>query len=385
VAKLSRGFRRAPIALAGALFVFLPTMAGLAGERARPLENKALADRPSMAAGWDVFDEASAYVQDHLPVRNAAVDIHGKVVGGVFGDRAVAPTRTAGGVAYPSVVDGENGWMYYGADFLNPCHPQLPVDRTVGQLTRLATILRGAGKQVAVVVVPDKSSVVVDELPARYIGRECSKERKQEFWAAYAGHDPDFIDLRPALAAADRGPGGAYLKTDSHWTPAGSVAYAKALVDHLSAGTWSADDLKHGGTFRKHGDLATVVLEDTVDEVPDVSVHRAGVTRTHESRSGHYTFRYRNTSPEPAALVRGDTSLIGDSFTYNSRDIWSPWFEDVTTRHRANTATSLVFADLEAAQNVIFEVVERDAASGSLGSVNDAFLDELEKRLSKEG
>jgi len=384
VDKLSRGLRLAPIALAGALFVFLPTLAGLAGEHARPLENKPLADPPSLTAGWDVFDEASAFVQDHLPVRNAAVDLHGKVVSKAFGDPPLAPTQTAGGVAYPSVVDGENGWMYYGADFLHPCNPELPVDRTVDRLTRLATILRGAGKQVAIVVVPDKSSVVVDELPSRYIGRKCSQERKQQFWSAYAGHDPDFLDLRPALAAADRVPGRAYLKTDSHWTPAGSVAYAKSLVDHLSAGTWSAKDLRRGGTFRKHGDLATVLLEDTVDEVPNVSVHRDGVTPTHESRSGNYTFRYRNTSPEPTALVRGRTSLIGDSFTYTSRETWSPWFENVTTRHRANTATSLVLGDLAASSNVIFEVVERDAASGSLGSVNDAFLNELEERLAKK-
>jgi alginate O-acetyltransferase complex protein AlgJ len=382
VKSLSPAYRRAlPAAVAGVLFVFAPLAAGLAGERAQPLENRPLADRPSLSAGWGVFDEASRYVQEHLPVRNAAVDVHGTVVRGVFGDRAVEPATVVDGLAYPSVVDGRNGWMYFGADFKNPCHPTMAVDRTVDQLARLAQILRDAGKRVAVVVVPDKSSVVVDGLPSRYVGRHCAAERKQQFWQEYAGRDPDLLDLRPALAKADQTPGRAYLKTDSHWTPAGSVAYAKTLVDHVAPGTWRDEDLRPGGVFRKEGDLAAILLDDQVDEVPDLRVVRQGVTLDSQTRNGHYTYRYRSSAPERQALVRGRTALVGDSFTYNSRDAWSPWFEQITTRHRANTQPALIMDDLVASQTVLFEVVERDAASGTLGVLDPAFLDDLEQRL----
>jgi hypothetical protein len=363
------------------LFVFAPLAAGLAGERARPLENRPLAERPSLSAGWGVFDEASRYVQEHLPVRNAAVDVHGTVVRSVFGDPGVAPATVVGGVAYPSVVDGRDGWMYFGGDFKNPCHPRMAVDQTVDQLLRLAQVLRDAGKRVAVVVVPDKSSVVVDGLPSRYLGRDCAAERKQQFWQEYAGRDRDLLDLRPALATADKAPGRAYLKTDSHWTPVGSVAYAKLLVDHVAPGTWRDEDLRPGGVFRKKGDLAAVLLDDQVDQVPDLKVLRPEVTLDSQTRNGHYTYRYRSSAPERQALVRGRTALVGDSFTYNSREAWSPWFEQITTRHRANTQASLVMDELVASQTVLFEVVERDAASGSLGVVNPAFLDDLEQRL----
>lgn len=373
------------ITVAAVAFVFGPAAAGALGLRAEPLENRPLADPPSLSAGWKVFDESSAWVQDHLPVRNAAVEAQRSVARDVFSDAPTVGTNVVDGVAYPLVVqgrgEGDDQWLYFGRDFQNACHPSAGVERTVARLERLATLLRGAGKDVVVVVAPDKSSIVTDQLPERYLGRTCAAERKAQFWATYAGRDPDLVDLRPALRAADASPERAYLRSDSHWTPRGALATTRTLVDHLSPGTWRQDDVRPGPVFRKQGDLGTVRLEDRADAVPGFTLDRTGVTAGSTTLSGTYTYRVSNSAEEQSALVRGQTAWIGDSFTYTSRPQWSPWFERVTTRHRANTDRSLVLKDLVAADNVVYEVVERDAAAGSLGTVDDAFLDELEGQL----
>ncbi|MBM6400996.1 alginate O-acetyltransferase AlgX-related protein [Phycicoccus sonneratiae] len=373
--------RLLPVVVAGGVFVFGPLVAGLAGARATALENRPLADRPSLSAGWKVFDEASLWVSDHLPVRTAAVQARSEVVRGVFGDHAVEPTRVVDGVAWPSVVEGRDRWLYAGGDFVNACHPQLGVEETVERLERMTTLLREHGRTVAVVVVPDKSTVVDDGLPARYLGRACAAERKDAFWSAYTGRDPDFLDLRPALEEADAGPGRAYLRSDSHWTPAGALVYARAVVDHVAPGTWEQSEVRAGAPFRKQGDLASVLLEDRVDEVPGWDVVRPEVRLDSESRSGDFTFRTQQSSDDPGALVRGRTAIIGDSFTFNSRAAWTPWFERSTTRHWVKTEPDLVLHEMVESDTVVLELVERDIATGDLGVFDEAFVDRLEAGL----
>lgn len=373
------------VALAAVIFVFGPAAAGAVGLRAQPLENRPLAGTPSVSAGWRVFDEASAWVQDHLPVRNAAVEAQRMVARDIFADPPTGATNLVDGVAYPLVVQGRGAatdrWLFFGRDFQNPCHPEAGARETVSRLDRLATLLRSAGKDVAVLVAPDKSTIVSNRLPDRYLGRLCARERKAEFWAAYAAGGPDLLDLRPALTAADRSPERAYLRSDSHWTPRGTVAVGREIVAHLSPRTWREEDVQEGPTFRKRGDLGTVLLEERVDEVPGFVVSRPGVTPGPATQSGRYTFRSTNTAADPSALVRGRTAWVGDSFMFAGRELWTPWFERVTTRHRTNTARSLVLSELVRSDTVVYEVVERDAAAGSLGLVDDAFLDELEARL----
>lgn len=375
-----RGHRVLVLA-AAAVFVFLPVVAGLLGLRAKPLENRPLADRPSLAAGWDVFDEASAYVRDHLPVRNAAVEAHGKAVRSLFREPPTVASTVVDGVAYPKVVLGHDGWLFYGGDFQNPCTPVAGVTQSVDRLERVATLLRKAGKDVAVVVVPDKSTIVADQLPDRYIGRQCAAQRKSAFWSAYTRVGGDLLDLRQPLSRASGQAGGAYLRSDSHWTPRGGLAYAQALTGHLDHGVWQPEDLREGGTFRKAGDLGAFILEERVDAVPDVKVQRQGVRAVSQDRQGRYTFHYRNEAGDDQALVRGRTVLVGDSFTFNSRDQWSPWFEDITTYHRSSSTGAEILDAVVDADTVVLEVVERDASSGRLGRFSEKFVNALEKRL----
>jgi hypothetical protein len=288
---------------------------------------------------------------------------------------------TVGGVAYPRVVQGDDGWLFYGGDFQSPCAPREDVEATVDRLERLATILRSSGREVAVVVAPDKSSIVTEHLPSRYIGRQCASARKEMFWQAYDDRGGDLVDVRPALREAHQQPGGAYLRSDTHWTPAGWNAYARTLVDHLSPGLWDERALEADGTLKVDGDLAPYVLEERTDEVPLVSVKRPGVELVEQQRASRHTFRYTNTTSGSARLLTGSTAMVGDSFMYKATPAWLPWFEKATTWHGGRSSRESVLKSIVSSRRVVFEVVERDAASGRLGMVDDAFLEQLEQRL----
>ena len=378
-----RGLRLLPGLLAALLFVFAPVGVAVFGVHAKPLENRPLADTPSLRSGWRVFDETSAYVTDHLPIRTAAVDAHGAVVRSLFRQPVEVSSVLVDGVAYPRVVAGKDRWLYYGGDFQNACSPKEPVKATVDRLERVAQLLRDSGREVAVVVAPDKSTVVDEQLPDRYIGRLCSTERKSAFWQEYDRRGGDLLDVRSGLERVMGQEGTAYLQSDSHWTPRGGLVFAQRIVSHLDPDAWRADDLEPSGTFRKTGDLGPLLLEERTDAVPNV-VRAKGWSKPTFQKTGRYDVRYRQPTARETGLVRGRTALIGDSFTFTSREQWLPWFADVSTRHRLQSNRKAVMDAVLASDNVVIEAVERDVASGRNGVLDDRFVAELQRRLSAE-
>lgn len=381
----SRGTRRPrmrqlPGLVAALAFVFAPVGVAVLGVEAEPVENRPLADKPSLGSGWKVFDEASAYVTDHLPIRSAAVEAHGTAVRSIFRQPVEVSSVVVDGMAFPRVVQGDDGWLFYGGDFLNTCTPKESVKATVDRLERVAELLRDSGREVAVVVAPDKSSVADDQLPDRYIGRVCSTERKAAFWEEYSRRGGDLLDIRDGLERVMVEEGTAYLKSDSHWTPRGGFVFARTVVTHLDRSAWREQDLAESGTFRKTGDLGSVLLEERTDAVPNV-VRARGWSKPAWQKTGRYDVRYRQPGAAEASLVAGRTVLVGDSFVFTSREQWLPWFADVSTRHRLQSSRAAVLDAVLASDNVVIEAVERDVASGRNGVLDDRFVADLERRL----
>ncbi|KQX69937.1 hypothetical protein [Angustibacter sp. Root456] len=387
------GRAKAVIAVAAFGFVLAPVVAFALGGRATELENRELAPPPSASDGWKVFDRASEYTTDHLPLRPAAVRANEELTREVFRQPPdVATITTADGTQYPRVVVGEDGWLYYGGDFLNPCTARGPVKAPIDQLRRFTALLRASGRHVAVVVVPDKSDVAVEHLPHRYIGRVCAAERRRAFWQAYdAVDDPGFVDLRAPLRHAQREPGGTYLRSDSHWTALGQVIYAREVLQTIAPGVWDPEAVHQRGTFRKRGDLGPFVQAERVDVVPGYVIERPAVRLDAEAfpSSKHLSPRLRATArPEstgdPSRLVPGRTVLIGDSFTYNSVPGWQPWFSDITPYHRERSSRAQMVRAVAGADTVVLEVVERDAVAGRLMPGWGSFLKNLQSALAEQ-
>jgi hypothetical protein len=143
--------------------------------------------------------------------------------------------------AFPSVIEGRDGWLYLGADVSSACVPARTLTGTLMSLRRLRTAVEASGRQFVLVVAPDKTTMVPEHLPADYLGRDCSSRAKDEFWRRVVA-EAGAIDLRPALTEiAQRKGSPVYYPADTHWSQEGGLAMTYALADRVEPGitrTW---------------------------------------------------------------------------------------------------------------------------------------------------
>ena len=141
----SRSTPLVAVAVIGLVLLFLPALAFVVGARAEPIENRPLADFPSPADGWSFFPGMNAWSTDHLPLRKDAVALNDRLVEGLFGEAPVTggssgPTVGGSGGAgsldnlFPRVIEGDDGWLYYGGDMKKPCLAERDVAETVEEL-----------------------------------------------------------------------------------------------------------------------------------------------------------------------------------------------------------------------------------------------------------
>ncbi|GLX96492.1 hypothetical protein [Herbidospora sp. NBRC 101105] len=312
--------------LAALLFFFAPAIAFAAGERAVEMENKPLPPLPALGGDW------TAWATAHLPLRDEAVRANVFLTESLFGH---AP---AYGFGYPKVIEGEDGWLYFGDDVTEACRPKRPIAETIEALRRLGERVEAAGKRFVLTVAPDKTTVSPQWLPSRFPGRDCLRERKKEFWAALREADlPWYVDLRAPLEELQRTTGQpAYWRTDSHWTDRAAATYAAELARVLDPALAAGTRLEFTGRESREGDLGRLLgspREETIDR------HRL-------DRTG-------------AALYEPKTVLIGDSFTRNSMPWLRPYFANLTYQRNDGPVT------WDDAETVIVEIVERHLVGGS--------------------
>lgn len=95
------------------------------------------------------------------------------------------------------------------------------------ELIRVAAALAPNGIRLIPVIVPDKARMQADRLPrARSQG---FANRYDTALATFRNAGLPTIDLRPALATDQ-----SYMRTDTHWNPAGAEAVARAIADLFS-------------------------------------------------------------------------------------------------------------------------------------------------------
>ncbi|MFC4531041.1 alginate O-acetyltransferase AlgX-related protein [Sphaerisporangium dianthi] len=379
-----RTARRAVAPLAAALFFFGPALAFAAGDRAVEIENRRLPDFPALSRGWDVIPDAEAWTTAHLPLRRYAVRADAALSELLFGH---APSHArAGRPGYPRVVEGRDGWLYFGDDVTEACRPRRPVAATLERLRRLAEIVRGSGRRFLVAVAPDKTTVYPGRLPDRFPGQDCLGERKREFWAALrAARLPGYVDLRGPLERTQRDSGApAYWRTDSHWTERSAGLYGAELARALDAGLSQHTRLVRAGQGVRDGDLGRLLGVPREETVERWRLDRDGVRRLRQDDSElPVSFRTANASAR-APLYRRRTLLIGDSFTRNSLPWVLPYFADLTYLRSDASATAgpeQVARKVAASETVVVEIVERHLVGGHAEILDDAVLAALERAL----
>jgi alginate O-acetyltransferase complex protein AlgJ len=400
---------RRPLALLIALgFFFGPLGAFVLGARPQAFENRALADIPSLSDGWSFFPDFTTWAVDHLPLRQKAVQAYaagserlfgqppsygsanpGPVAGVPSGDRTA--TDSGDSVEYPQVIQGKNGWLYYGDDVSGKCRPVLSIADTLARIDRLASAVEASGRRFIFTVAPDKSTIYPDNLPESYVGADCAAERRTAFWDALRTTPPTgYLDLRGPLEAEQKRSGPIYRPTDTHWNARGAAVYTQELAKRLDPDLLEDTDVVETGTTRLSGDLAGMLGLTSEDDLPAVEVRRPGVTAVGrdslqlpaQSLTAPVT---ATTSTTDAPLFKPHTLLLGDSFTMMSRDPLGTLFANVSLLHCEAAATSpQVAADAIAdADVVVYEIVERSVGSGWASLIQDASLEAIEETLAQ--
>jgi hypothetical protein len=401
--------RRPAALLLAVLFFFGPAFAFLVGARAEQLENRRLAEFPSLSSGWDFFPQFTAWATDHLPLRGEAVRGNAALSERLFGEAPsyggeghpvnrggpAAGVPSGGGttsdaqVDYPAVIEGRHGWLYFGGDVKNLCEPTLGVDDVISRLDRLARAVQSSGRRFVLTVAPDKTSFYPDELPRTYVGERCATERRREFWNALTRTPPDgLLDLRPALTREQAHVGAPlYRRTDTHWGPRGAAVYARQLAAALDPSLLQNTQLVSLGTTSLPGELGPMLGRPGVDKVEDVALSRAGVTPVGresldlpEMPYGPETFR---ATTGEAPLFEPKTLLLGDSFSTASRKMLGCFFSDLTLLHNemAGEDAQLVADSMVGSDVVVLEIVERTIASGRGALIENAALSTIEQTL----
>jgi alginate O-acetyltransferase complex protein AlgJ len=402
---------RRPVAvLLAFLFFFGPSLAFVLGERPQEIENRALAEFPSPADGWSFFPGFTSWATDHLPLRGRAVEGHAVVSEQVFGEAPSYGSDTPGGpvagvpaqeedagegpgTEYPRVIEGDDGWLYFGDDVAHLCRPQRTLDDTMARLDRLARAVESSGRRFVLVVAPDKSTIYPDALPETFAGQECSDRRRDAFWDTVRETPPTgYVDLRGPLEEEQRRSGApVYRQTDTHWASGGAVVYARELGRALDPVLAATSEVVDTGTISRDGDLGPMVGRRTVDEWQGRELRREGVAPVGRDALAwpdlplDVPVTLTNTS-SGAPLYQPRTLLLGDSFTNASRADVSGLFAEVSLLHSEVAATRpQVTADAVAAADVvIYEIVERTIASGRGALIDETALGTIERTLAQQ-
>lgn len=383
------------------VFFGAPLAALAGGVRAAEFENRRLAEFPSIERGWAFLAGLSPWATDHLAFRQEAVQVADAVSRSVFGEPPwLAPREQTTGsvgidtdeqapqIAVPPVIEGRDGWMYFGDDVANRCRQMRSLEASFEQLRKLRDGVEASGRRFVVVVAPDKTTMLPQYLPESYPGKKCRQAVTRELWSRVAWHK-FVLDLRPALAAwADLLGKPVYPKLDAHWSDEGGLAMTTAIADALVPGISGQWRVETGDSWRSPGDLPPLIGK--TGEItgrhyrlrPDGVVDRAVPTPTDFTE---YREPFHFTSATGTGTIPAKVALIGDSFTIRALRYLNATFSDITIIHatrleKSATAVSNMVADSDA---VVFEVVERSLAGGNHPLLNPQVVETLIAELAR--
>ncbi|MEM9250298.1 MAG: hypothetical protein AAGB05_16590 [Pseudomonadota bacterium] len=183
------------------------------------------------------------------------------------------------GEAAEGAILGSDGWLFTAEEFSAPIETR---DLT-SELLRVRAML-GSGTALLPVIIPDKARIMAEML---------ARSRSGPFTARYDAALESIeavglpaLDLRPALDAA----GTPFLRTDTHWSPAGAEAAAAevgaAVAKHGPDLTKAKSALTATGVVPFEGDLRAFVDTGHWIALASVPVERIETFRTEITTQG---------------------------------------------------------------------------------------------------
>lgn len=192
---------------------------------------------------------------------------------------------------------GQGGVLFTAEEFTAPAETR----PFAVELSAARTAVEATGAQLIPVIIPDKARMMSDSLSQDRSAR--FRERYDAALNVIAQEGLSTIDLRPAL----RQPG-SYMRTDTHWSPAGAQAAAARIATHLDGQITETSPFQtqRTGTAPFSGDL--MAFADT------------GVWRSYIGPSAEEIATFETNATEDAGLglfddVQVPAALVGTSFS----------------------------------------------------------------------
>ncbi|APU12161.1 MULTISPECIES: alginate O-acetyltransferase AlgX-related protein [Actinoalloteichus] len=393
------GGRQLLALLAALLFFGAPVFSYLFGARATEIENRALVDFPNVMHGWGFFTEFPQWSIDYLPFRQSAITIADGVSHTLFGesvsldgagdDAGSGPIAPNGGgdrrVVYPKAIEGLDDWMYLGADVDSRCNSERSLDEVIDAVQRLRTGIEASGREFVLVIAPDKTTMVPENLPADYAGRDCSTEVGAEFWERIPA-ETGAIDLRTPLAEAGDALGRpAYYPLDSHWMDEGAITMLTSVAEHLRPGSTAAVTTTEDALWHSDADLPVLVGRHAERAGMTYRIRPDGVT------DNTHGLNYNLDQPEHfgigplAGMVTERTAIIGDSFLAAASRYVSGFFSDVTLQYYGTLSDDpdSVIQMLVEQDVIVIEVVERNLVGGTAPFLDSATIGRINAELAR--
>lgn len=379
--------QRLLLALAGALLIFLPGLATIAGVRAQPIENRPLVALPSVDDGWDALDDVVPFANDHLAFRDRAIRLDTWADENLFGDHPAYGQSTA-----PKVLLGDDSWLFLAEDLTKACRRLDTVETALANIEALHDVLEHHGKRLVFLVAPDKTTFMADQRRTSP-DDACAERFKDHLWSSLATKPPrGYVDLLAALEA-ERSETGAvlYRRLDTHWNEHAAVVATRAVVEGIDPELWRTATVVQQGEIARPDDLTRMLGRSTREPAPHLVVRRS-VTRTvrhilpgripGSPDAFHVTNRARGNTP----LVGGKTLYFYDSFGAVLYPFLSGFFADIEGANHLLLPPAVIAERFPDADTVIYEVVERHLID-TMGDATSwaAILADLEQRLGAGG
>ena len=352
--------QRLPLALLGALLLFVPALAAAAGVRVHPIENRPLAAPPEIGRGWDAVDDVVPFANDHLALRDRAIRLDTWVDEQVFGDNPAS-----GQDAGPKVLVGDDGWLFLAEDLTKACRPVETIDTALANVDALHDSLARHGKRLIFLIAPDKTTFMDDRLRSSP-GLPCARRFKAELWRRPATRPPrGFIDLRRPLEAERAETGESmYHRTDTHWNDRAAVVATREVVELIDPELWTSSIVVPLGDVSRTGDLARMLGRRSQEQAPHLEIRR-DVTRTvrmvRESKipDAPEAFDVTNDARPNTPLVPGKAIFLYDSFGAVLYPFLSTYFANIEGTNHLLMSPAVTAERIAHGDTVIYEVVER--------------------------
>jgi alginate O-acetyltransferase complex protein AlgJ len=392
-----------------AVFFCAPLLLLVLGVRPAAIENHEPAAFPSAGDGFGLFTGLTPWATDNLPLRPQALDVADWISRGLFGEPPPlgqgAPERQQGPAqgpvappdpsdedrervreaGFPRVIEGSKGWLYLGYDMLGACLPEKPLDDVIGSLERLRDAVEKSGRKFVLIVAPDKSTMVPENLPKDYVGQKCAGEARSAFWRRVIA-DAGAVDIRPALEQASLRRGApVYSKVDTHWNYEGGLAMTELIAEEAEPGVSAKWKASPTDVVRRDGDLPPLIGRKA--QFPMQTYDLAPDGRTVRSRAVDDGFRKPLTMRQEAGpgVVGPSVGVVADSFTLLATPFMAATFTDVTAIHSDSigvdpASIGPMFADKDV---VVFEAAERSLLGGINPLLDKKTIDKIGDELSR--